>query len=89
MSGGRQARVPRPRSKRGVGGTTASEREDFVGPRPADASFPKHAVDFCLREAGIVEEVAYVGFYDKPLLKFERILETYLSERALIRRVAT
>jgi carbamoyltransferase len=37
-------------------------------------------VDYCLREAGIgVADLAHVGFYDKPLLKFERILETYLG----------
>jgi carbamoyltransferase len=57
----------------------AGQEERFTRLK-GDASFPKHAVDFCLREAGIpVEEVDYVGFYDKPLLKFERILETYLS----------
>jgi len=45
-----------------------------------DPAFPRHAVDFCLREAGIgVRELTCVGFYDKPLLKFERILETYLG----------
>jgi carbamoyltransferase len=45
-----------------------------------DASFPKNAVDFCLKEAGIErEDLDAVGFYDKPLLKFERILETYLG----------
>jgi carbamoyltransferase len=45
-----------------------------------DAAFPAHAVEFCLRHAGIgVHDLAHVGFYDKPLLKFERILETYLA----------
>ena len=43
---------------------------------------PREAVAFCLREAGItVADLDYVGFYDKPLLKFERILETYLGCR--------
>ncbi len=45
-----------------------------------DASFPRNAVKYCLSEAGIsVADLDYVGFYDKPLLKFERILETYLG----------
>jgi carbamoyltransferase len=45
-----------------------------------DAAFPEHAVAYCLGEAGIgVDELDAVGFYDKPLLKFERILETYLG----------
>jgi len=57
----------------------AAQEERFTRVK-GDASFPRNAVDFCLRRAGIaIAEVDYVGFYDKPLLKFERILETYLS----------
>ena len=45
-----------------------------------DPAFPRSAVDYCLRHAGITaSDLTHVGFYDKPLLKFERILETYLS----------
>ena len=45
-----------------------------------DHNFPKHAVDYCLKEAGISpEQLDYVVFYDKPLLKFDRLLETYLA----------
>jgi carbamoyltransferase len=45
-----------------------------------DAAFPAHAVAYCLTEAGItVDDLEVVAFYDKPLLKFERILETYLG----------
>lgn len=45
-----------------------------------DPGFPSRAVEFCLKEAGIaVRDLAAVGFYDKPILKFERILETYLG----------
>jgi carbamoyltransferase len=45
-----------------------------------DASFPANAVAYCLEEAGVgLEGVECVGFYDKPLLKFERILETYVG----------
>jgi carbamoyltransferase len=45
-----------------------------------DHSFPERAAAYCLREAGITfDQLDYVGFYDKPLLKFERLLETYLD----------
>jgi carbamoyltransferase len=57
----------------------AAQEERFTRVK-ADASFPQQSVAYCLREAGIsVSDLAYIGFYDKPLLKFERILETYLS----------
>ena len=44
-----------------------------------DASFPKHAVEYCLREGGLsgAAELDHVVFYDKPMLTFERLLETY------------
>jgi carbamoyltransferase len=45
-----------------------------------DAAFPARAVDYCLREANLSPaDVDYVAFYDKPLTKFERLLETYLA----------
>ncbi len=45
-----------------------------------DHDFPTHAVEYCLREAGLkASELDYVGFYDKPLLKFDRLLETYIG----------
>jgi len=45
-----------------------------------DPSFPIHAARYCLQEGGIgVDDLTFVAFYDKPLLKFERILETYLG----------
>lgn len=45
-----------------------------------DDSFPQHAVQYCLRAAGIeASDVRYVVFYEKPFLKFERLLETYLA----------
>ena len=57
----------------------AAQEERFTRIK-ADAAFPAQAVDYCLREAGIrTSELSAVGFYDKPLLKFERILETYLG----------
>jgi carbamoyltransferase len=45
-----------------------------------DQAFPRHAVDYCLAEAGTTpEELDCVVFYEKPLLKFDRLLETYLA----------
>ncbi|WP_417336325.1 carbamoyltransferase [Halobacteriovorax marinus] len=45
-----------------------------------DASFPKESIKYCLKEAGInLNDIDYIAFYDKPFLKFERLLETYLS----------
>lgn len=45
-----------------------------------DHDFPVNAIDYCLKEAGLRRtDLDYVGFYDKPLLKFDRLLETYLA----------
>ncbi len=58
----------------------AAAQEERFTRKKGDASFPAAAVAYCLREAGITtRELSLVGFYDKPLLKFERILETYLA----------
>ena len=58
----------------------AAASEDRFSRKKADSDFPAHAVAYCLKTAGIkTEELSAVGFYDKPLLKFERILETYLG----------
>jgi carbamoyltransferase len=57
----------------------AAEEERFTRVK-GDASFPQHAIDFCLRAAGIpAQALDYVVFYEKPLLKFERILYSTLS----------
>jgi carbamoyltransferase len=62
------------------GEIVAAAQEERFTRKKGDASFPTHALDYCLRSAGIgVRDLAAVGFYDKPLLKFERILETYLA----------
>ena len=46
-----------------------------------DHSFPREAIKYCIKQAGIkLETIDYIIFYDKPLIKFERLLETYLSE---------
>lgn len=58
----------------------AAAQEERFTRQKGDASFPINALQYCLSEAGITEsQLDYVGFYDKPLLKFERILETYLG----------
>ncbi len=45
-----------------------------------DHEFPQHAIDYCLAEGGLrVEDLDYVAFYDKPFLKFDRLIETYLA----------
>jgi carbamoyltransferase len=62
------------------GEIVAAAQEERFTRKKGDASFPAHAVEYCLEAAGISPiDLAYVGFYDKPLLKFERILETYLG----------
>ena len=62
------------------GEIVAAAQEERFTRKKGDASFPHQAVAYCLRAAGIsVADLAFVAFYDKPLLKFERILETYLA----------
>ena len=57
----------------------AAQEERFTR-KKHDERFPKHAVAYCLKEAGItIDDVDIVAFYDKPFLKFERLLETYLD----------
>jgi carbamoyltransferase len=57
----------------------AAQEERFTRIK-GDAGFPRHAAAYCLKAGGVaVEDLTYVAFYDKPLLKFERILETYLG----------
>lgn len=62
------------------GQIVAAAQEERFTRKKHDHRFPTEAIDYCLTEAGITpEQLDYVGFYDKPLLKFERLLETYLS----------
>ena len=62
------------------GEIVAAAQEERFTRKKHDQDFPARAIEYCLREAGLqARELDYVGFYDKPLLKFERILETYLS----------
>ena len=62
------------------GDVVAAAQEERFTRRKHDHAFPIHAIRYCLGEAGIgPEALDYVGFYDKPFLKLERLLETYLS----------
>jgi carbamoyltransferase len=62
------------------GKIVAAAQEERFTRKKHDQSFPSNAVDYCLTASGIeAGDLDYVGFYDKPLLKFERILETYLA----------
>ena len=61
------------------GRIVAAAQEERFTRKKHDYRFPKNAVDYCLAEAGIeVEDLDHVAFYDKPILKFERLLETYI-----------
>jgi len=58
----------------------AAAQEERFTRKKHDASFPSNATSFCLRYTGLsIDELDAVVFYDKPLLKFERLLETYYS----------
>jgi carbamoyltransferase len=58
----------------------AAAQEERFTRKKHDQDFPVHAIEYCLQEAGIEpHQLDYVGFYDKPFLKFDRLLETYLA----------
>ncbi len=58
----------------------AAAQEERFSRKKHDAAFPSQAIDFCLSQTGLdVSDLSFVVFYDKPLLKFDRILETYLA----------
>ena len=62
------------------GEIVAAAQEERFTRKKHDSRFPRHALEYCLAEAGIgLDQVDLVAFYDKPLLKFERLLETYLA----------
>src|SRR5579884_1502524 len=62
------------------GRIVAAAQEERFTRKKQDSDFPKHAIGYCLAEAGIVlGDVDYVVFYDKPFIKFERLLETYIA----------
>ena len=58
---------------------SAAQEERFTR-KKHDHNFPENAIEYCLKEANIsIDQVDFVSFYDKPFLKFNRILETYLA----------
>ncbi|KAB2880333.1 carbamoyltransferase [bacterium] len=58
----------------------AAAQEERFTRKKQDDNFPHHAVHFCLNHAGIVlSQIDYVAFYEKPLVKFERLLRTYFA----------
>jgi carbamoyltransferase len=64
----------------GNGDILAAAQEERFTRKKHDSRFPVNAVQFCLRQAGLsLADLDYVVFYDKPFLKFERLLETYLA----------
>ncbi len=62
------------------GRIVAAAQEERFTRKKHDAGFPDNAIAYCLAEGGLtLDQVDYVAFYDKPFLKFERLLETYLA----------
>ena len=62
------------------GDIVAAAQEERFTRKKQDSSYPQNAIDYCLREAFVtMDDVDYIVFYDKPFLKFERLIETYVS----------
>jgi len=62
------------------GDIVAAAQEERFTRKKFDADFPSRSIEYCLAEAGTtLDQIDYVAFYDKPFLKFERLLETYVS----------
>ncbi|MEM6989147.1 MAG: carbamoyltransferase [Myxococcota bacterium] len=62
------------------GRIVAAAQEERFTRKKHDHEFPTNAIDYCLKEAGLQrKDLDYVGFYDKPLKKFDRLLETYVA----------
>lgn len=62
------------------GDLVAAAQEERFTRKKHDPGFPRQAVKYCLTQAGIgIKDLKYVVFYDKPLIKFERLMETYVG----------
>ena len=62
------------------GRIVAAAQEERFTRKKHDANFPSRAIEYCLREGGITTaDLDLVGFYEKPLVKFDRLLETYAA----------
>ncbi len=58
----------------------AAAQEEQFSRKKHDSRFPRHAIDYCLEAAGATpQDIDFVAFYDKPFIKFERLLETYIA----------
>ncbi|MFA6207089.1 MAG: carbamoyltransferase [Methylocystis sp.] len=58
----------------------AAAQEERFSRKKHDSRFPRHAIDYCLEAAGATpQDIDFVAFYDKPFIKFERLLETYIA----------
>ena len=58
----------------------AAAQEERFTRKKHDSSFPVHAINYCLSEAGIkAGDLSFVSYYEKPFIKFERLLSTYLA----------
>ena len=66
------------------GRIVAAAQEERFTRKKHDAAFPSKAIEYCLREAGITPaQIDHLGFYEKPLIKFARLLETYVASAPL------
>src|SRR5690242_7361459 len=62
------------------GQIVAAAQEERFTRQKHDESYPRQAIEFCLREGGIASaNLDYVAFYEKPFIKFDRILHTFLA----------
>src|SRR5581483_3216293 len=62
------------------GRVVAAAQEERFTRKKHDAGLPVHAIKFCLKQAGLTAaELDYAGYYEKPLVKFDRLLESYLA----------
>src|SRR5712691_4463271 len=62
------------------GEIVAAAQEERFSRRKHDAAFPAAAISYCLQEAGLsADQLDFIAFYEKPFVKFERLLETYLA----------
>ncbi|RNJ48264.1 carbamoyltransferase family protein [Methylocystis hirsuta] len=58
----------------------AAAQEERFSRKKHDSRFPRHAIDYCLEASGATpQDIDFVAFYDKPFIKFERLLETYIA----------
>ena len=62
------------------GKVIAAAQEERFSRKKNDSSYPFHSIEFILKEANLkLNEIDYIAFYEKPLLKFKRLLDTYVA----------